>query len=61
MAMVGDRLDTDIAAANAFGCLSVLVLTGVSTRAEAESVGTAEKPGAVLENLNALPSLLGCS
>ena len=61
MAMVGDRLDTDIAAANAFGCLSVLVLTGVSTRAEAESAGTAEKPAAVLENLNDLPSLLGCS
>ena len=58
MAMVGDRLDTDIAAANAFGCLSVLVLTGVSTRAEAAKAAAAEKPGAVLQNLTDLPSLL---
>ena len=58
MAMVGDRLDTDIAAGNAFGCLSVLVLTGVSTRAEAESGRAAEKPGVVLRNLNDLPFLL---
>ena len=58
MAVVGDRLDTDIAAANAFGCLSVLVLTGVSTRAEAEQAVAAEKPGAVLESLADLPSVL---
>ena len=58
MAVVGDRLDTDIAAANAFGCLSVLVLTGVSTRAEAEQAVAAEKPGAVLESLVDLPAVL---
>ena len=58
MAVVGDRLDTDIAAANAFGCLSVLVLTGVSTRAEAEQAVAAEKPGVVLESLADLPSVL---
>ena len=51
MAVVGDRLDTDIAAANAFGCLSVLVLTGVSTRWEAERAVTAERPGVILESL----------
>src|SRR4029450_10507485 len=33
---VGDRLDTDIVSAKSFGCLAVLVLTGISTRAEAE-------------------------
>lgn len=61
MAMVGDRLDTDIAAANAFGCLSVLVLTGVSTRVEAERAGAAEKPGVILESLVDLPAALkGC-
>ena len=59
MAVVGDRLDTDIAAANAFGCLSVLVLTGVSTRAEAEQAVAAEKPGVVLESLADLPAVLG--
>ena len=59
MAVIGDRLDTDIAAANAFGCLSVLVLTGVSTRAEAEQAVAAEKPGVVLESLVDLPAVLG--
>jgi 4-nitrophenyl phosphatase len=59
MAVIGDRLDTDVAAANAFGCLSVLVLTGVSTRAEAEQAVAAEKPGAVLESLVDLPAVLG--
>ena len=58
VAVVGDRLDTDIAAANAFGCLSVLVLTGVSTRAEAEQAGAAEKPRVVLESLADLPAVL---
>ena len=58
MAVVGDRLDTDIAAANTFGCLSVLVLTGVSTRAEAERAGAKEKPGEVLESLAGLPAVL---
>ena len=58
MAMVGDRLDTDIAAANAFGCLSVLVLTGVSSREEAERAAVAERPGAVLPDLGGLPSVL---
>ena len=58
VAVVGDRLDTDIAAANAFGCLSVLVLTGVSTRAEAEQAGAAERPGAILASLAGLPALL---
>jgi len=33
--LVGDRLDTDIAAANAAGVLSVLVLTGVTAEAPA--------------------------
>ncbi len=35
--MVGDRLDTDIAAADNAGLVTVLVLTGVSTRADLAS------------------------
>lgn len=58
VAVVGDRLDTDIAAANAFGCLSVLVLTGVSTRAEAERAVAAERPGVILESLADLLAVL---
>jgi len=34
---VGDRLDTDIAGAQAAGCLTALVLSGVSTKAEAQA------------------------
>jgi 4-nitrophenyl phosphatase len=39
--VVGDRLETDIAGAQALGCRTALVLSGVATRAE----GLAWKPG----------------
>jgi 4-nitrophenyl phosphatase len=35
--MVGDRLSTDIAGAKAAGLRAVLVLSGISTREEAET------------------------
>lgn len=35
--VIGDRLDTDIAAGQAVGCPTALVLTGVSTREQAEN------------------------
>ena len=35
--VVGDRLETDIAAGQAVGCPTALVLSGVSTRAQAEA------------------------
>ncbi len=37
--MIGDRLETDIAGANAAGLESALVLTGVAARAEATTAG----------------------
>lgn len=50
--MVGDRLDTDIMAGQRAGMLTVLVLTGVSTRDE---VATAEAlPDLVFTDLNAM-------
>jgi len=55
---VGDRLDTDIAAARAFGCLAVLVLTGISTRAEAEAASGLERPDVILPDLTGLIPLL---
>ena len=58
IAGVGDRLDTDIAAARAFGCLAVLVLTGISTRAEAEAAAGLERPDVILPDLTGLIPLL---
>lgn len=50
--VIGDRLDTDIAGAIAAEMPSALVLTGVSTRAEAEA--GPDRPDAIFEDLPAL-------
>ncbi len=50
--VVGDRLETDIAAAQAAGCPSVLVLSGVSTRQQAEA--WSPPPDRIVETLAAL-------
>lgn len=49
---IGDRLDTDIVAANRSGALSVLVLTGVTTREEIAAFPV--KPDLVFTDLNAV-------
>ena len=55
--MIGDRLDTDIAGAQAAGLASALVLTGVAT---AESlVGDPIQPDAVYADLPALVAAWG--
>ncbi len=51
-AMLGDRLDTDIAAAERIGMKSILILTGVSTRSDLEKTST--PPDLVVENLQQL-------
>lgn len=51
-AMLGDRLDTDIDGAAAFGLKTILVLTGVSTRAQAKQ--NRVRPDLVVEDLNQL-------
>lgn len=56
--LVGDRLDTDIAAGARVGIPTVLVLTGVSSVAEAEQFPT--KPDFIIDDLRGLiPIVLG--
>ena len=50
--VVGDRLETDIAAGQAVGCPTALVLSGVSQREEAEAWKPA--PGLIVQDLEAL-------
>lgn len=52
--VVGDRLDTDIAGANAAGLPSLMVLTGVSTAAEALHAAAGERPDFIGPDLRAL-------
>lgn len=58
IAAVGDRLDTDIGLAKAFGCLAVLVLTGITSREEAERAQAMHKPDVILPDLTALLPVL---
>ena len=54
--MIGDRLDTDIQAGNTAGMLSVLVLTGVSTRDDLSRFDA--RPELICDDLPALQALL---
>ncbi|MEO8609672.1 MAG: HAD-IIA family hydrolase [Chloroflexota bacterium] len=54
--MIGDRLNTDIEGAARVGLKTALVLTGVSTRAEAES--SANPPDGIYDDLVALAEAL---
>jgi len=55
--VVGDRLETDIAAGQAAGCRTALVLSGVSSREQAESWQPA--PDMIVEDLTTLVVLIG--
>jgi len=55
--MIGDRLNTDIEGAARLGLKTALVLTGVSTRAEAEVANT--PPDGVFDDLPALMAAWG--
>ncbi len=56
--VIGDGLLTDIAAAHAVGARSVLILTGVSTRADAEALPPERRPTAIAEDAAELAEVL---
>ena len=56
--MIGDGLATDIAAARAVGARSVLMLTGVTTRAEVDKLAADERPTAVAADAAELAAAL---
>ncbi len=52
--MIGDGLTTDLAAANRLGIPCVLMLTGVTTRAQADALPAAERPIALAADADEL-------
>jgi glycerol-1-phosphatase len=56
--MIGDGIGTDLAAARAVGARSVLMLTGITTRAEVEALPEHERPTAVAADAGELSAAL---
>ena len=56
--MIGDGLDTDIAAAHAAGARAILMLTGVSTREQHDALPSVERPDAVAHDADELAMIL---
>jgi 4-nitrophenyl phosphatase len=56
--MIGDGLDTDIAAAHAVGARSVLMLTGVTSRAQLDDVVASQRPDEVAADATDLAAVL---
>lgn len=59
--MIGDRLETDIGGARAVGLRTALVLTGVATRADAESAPEEQQPDLVVGTIPDLAHLWSTS
>jgi HAD superfamily hydrolase (TIGR01450 family) len=56
--VIGDGIGTDLAAANAVGARTILMLTGVSTREMAEALPKAEQPVALAADAAELAAIL---
>jgi HAD superfamily hydrolase (TIGR01450 family) len=56
--MIGDGLDTDIAAARAVGARSVLMLTGVTSRAQLDAAPASQRPDEVAADAAGLAAAL---
>jgi HAD superfamily hydrolase (TIGR01450 family) len=52
--LVGDNLESDIAGARGVGMQTILTLTGVATRADAERLEPERRPGAIIRDLREL-------
>jgi HAD superfamily hydrolase (TIGR01450 family) len=59
VAMVGDDLTVDISMARRAGAPAVLVLSGTATAEEADALDADRRPTAVIDDVRALPELLG--
>lgn len=58
LAMIDDRLDTGVAVANKFGIMSILVLTGSTSKKEAKAARAKLKPKVILGSLADVPGFL---
>jgi len=56
--MVGDSITSDLAAANGLGIPCILMLTGISTRAQAEALPASERPAAMANDAAELATAL---
>jgi len=56
--MVGDRLETDIEMGRRAGLLTCLVLTGISTRQEAEALPPESQPHWIVDTIQQVPDIL---
>lgn len=56
--MIGDGLLTDIAAAHSIGARSILMLTGVSTRAQLDALPASQRPTDVADDADGLAAAL---
>ena len=56
--VIGDGIVTDLAAANAVGARTILMLTGVTTGAALEALPTADRPFAVAADATELAAVL---
>ena len=56
--MIGDGIATDLAAARAVGARSVLMLTGITSRADVDALPDSERPTAVAADATELAAAL---
>jgi ribonucleotide monophosphatase NagD (HAD superfamily) len=56
--MIGDAIHSDLAAARAVGARCIIMLTGVTTRAQIDALSTDDRPTAIASDATALAAAL---